>query len=214
MASRWRCAAPAWREGLQGARQPTQRFSGTASVCWAAPAPTRSALRALDECAELLRPAGGCCAAVRPRRFGTRMARSASAPRSGARRIFGPHRALGEPTSPRRMTPKSSTGKTKVVENLEKMLMVQVRQRAPHCTPLYPLPSCRGHSPLPHDCPLRSPCRCPGQGYPYRTLSDRAGYLPPAALPQTRGPHESPRPAPRRYRGKGLSRTASTARPG
>ena len=58
MASRWRCAAPAWREGLQGARQPTQRFSGTASVCWAAPAPTRSALRALDECAELLRPSG------------------------------------------------------------------------------------------------------------------------------------------------------------
>ena len=130
--SRWRCAAPAWREGLQGARQPTQRFSGTAPVCWVAPAPTRSALRALDECAELLRPAGGCCAAVRRRRFGTRMARSASAPRSGARRFFWPHRALGEPKSPRRMTPKSSTGKTKVVENLEKMMMVQVYQRASH----------------------------------------------------------------------------------
>ena len=30
------------------------------------------------------------------------------------------------------MTPKSSTGKTKVVENLEKMMMVQVYQRASH----------------------------------------------------------------------------------
>ena len=132
MASRWRCAAPAWREGLQGARQLTQRFSGTAPVCWVAPAPTRSALRALDECAELLRPAGGCCAAVRPGRFGARRAWSASAPQSGALRKFWAHGALGEPKSPRRTGPKCSTGKTKVVEHIEKMRMVSVRQRAPH----------------------------------------------------------------------------------
>ena len=62
---------------------------GTVSVYWAAPAPTRSALRALDERAELAPSCGcGCCAAVRPWRFGTRMARSASPPRSGARRKF------------------------------------------------------------------------------------------------------------------------------
>ena len=52
------------------------------------------------------------------------------------------------------------------------------------------------------------------RGYPYSTLSDPAGYLPPVAIPQTRGQHESPRPTPRRSGGRGLSRTGSTARPG
>ena len=166
------CGTALWRpaggvqllRGERGCRAPVSRRRGSAAQPRSA---GRRLPRLVPRCAlwtsaPSCSGPGGCCAAVRPRRFGTRMARSASAPRSGARRIFGPHRALGEPTSPRRMTPKSSTGKTKVVENLEKMLMVQVRQRAPHCTPLYPLPSCRRHSPQPHDCPLRYPRRCPG----------------------------------------------------
>ena len=42
---------------------------------------------------------------------GTRAARSASPPRSGARKRNGPSGARGEPDSPRRSTPKCSTGK-------------------------------------------------------------------------------------------------------
>ena len=117
---------------VAGRRQARQWFGCTSPGHWVALAPTRFALRALDECAELFGPAGGCCAAVRPGRFGARRARSASAPQSGALRKFWAHGALGEPESPRRTGPKCSTGKTKVVENLEKMLMVQVHQRASH----------------------------------------------------------------------------------
>ena len=51
---------------------------------------------------------------------GARAARSASPPRSGARRKNGPDGAQGEPDSPRRSTPKCSTGKTFFVGNLAK----------------------------------------------------------------------------------------------
>ena len=117
---------------VAGRRQARQWFGCTSPAHWVALAPTRFALRALDECAELFGPAGGCCAAVRPGRFGARRARSASAPQSGALRKFWAHGALGEPKSPRRTGPKGSTGKTKVVEHIEKIRMVSVPQRAPH----------------------------------------------------------------------------------
>ena len=117
---------------VAGRRQARQWFGCTSPAHWVALAPTRFALRALDECAELFGPAGGCCAAVRPGRFGARRARSASAPQSGALRKFWAHGALGEPKSPRRTGPKCSTGKTKVVEHIEKIRMVSVPQRAPH----------------------------------------------------------------------------------
>ena len=117
---------------VAGRRQARQWFGCTSPGHWVALAPTRFALRALDECAELFGPAGGCCAAVRPGRFGARRARSASAPQSGALRKFWAHGALGEPKSPRRTGPKCSTGKTKVVEHIEKIGMASVPQRPSH----------------------------------------------------------------------------------
>ena len=117
---------------VAGRRQARQWFGCTSPAHWVALAPTRFALRALDECAELFGPAGGCCAAVRPGRFGARRARSASAPQSGALRKFWAHGALGEPKSPRRTGPKCSTGKTKVVEHIEKIGMASVPQRPSH----------------------------------------------------------------------------------
>ena len=88
--------------------------------------PTRLALRALEEYAVLFGPTGGCCATVGLGRFGPQRRRSASAPQSGALRKFWDHGALGEPKIPRRTGPKCSTGKTKVVGNLEKVRNVQL----------------------------------------------------------------------------------------
>ena len=73
--------------------------------------PTHAALARSPEPA----PAGGCARCwpdhqLRANFPGARAARSASPPRSGARKENGPDGAQGEPDSPRRSTPKCSHG--------------------------------------------------------------------------------------------------------